>query len=38
MIGIPVSFNLAFVQSENFGPMDAEILFLQKITEQVKFT
>ncbi len=25
MIGIPISFNLAFVQTNNVGPMDAEI-------------
>ena len=25
MIGIPISFNLAFVQTDNVGPMDAEI-------------
>jgi multidrug efflux pump subunit AcrB len=26
MIGVPLSFNLAFVPSDNVGPMDAEIL------------
>jgi multidrug efflux pump subunit AcrB len=25
MIGIPVSYNLAFIQTDNIGPMDAEI-------------
>ena len=25
MIGVPISFNLAFVQTDNVGPMDAEI-------------
>ncbi len=37
MIGIPVSFNLAFVQTENFGPMDAEILIsLQKKHQSIE--
>jgi len=26
MIGVPVSYNLAFIQTDNIGPMDAEIL------------
>jgi multidrug efflux pump subunit AcrB len=30
MIGLPVSYNLAFVQTDNVGPMDAEILIALK--------
>ncbi len=30
MIGIPVSYNLAFVQTDNVSPMDAEILIALK--------
>nr|BFD31609.1 efflux RND transporter permease subunit [Pigmentibacter ruber] len=38
MIGIPVSFNLAFVQTDNFGPMDAEILIsFQKEHENIQY-
>ncbi|HVY39335.1 MAG TPA: efflux RND transporter permease subunit [Polyangia bacterium] len=30
MIGVPVSYNLAFVQTDNISPMDAEILIALK--------
>ena len=30
MIGVPVSYNLAFIQTDNVGPMDAEILIALK--------
>jgi multidrug efflux pump subunit AcrB len=30
MIGLPVSYNLAFIQTDNVGPMDAEILIALK--------
>jgi len=30
MIGLPVSYNLAFVQTDNVGPMDGEILIALK--------
>src|SRR5450432_1993113 len=30
MIGIPVSYNLAFIQTDNVGPMDGEILIALK--------
>jgi multidrug efflux pump subunit AcrB len=30
MIGVPINFNLAFVQTDNIGPMDADILIALK--------
>ncbi len=30
MIGVPVSYNLAFIQTDNVGPMDGEILIALK--------
>ena len=30
MIGVPIYYNLAFVQTDNIGPMDAEILIALK--------
>ncbi|MCU1279257.1 MAG: acriflavin resistance protein [bacterium] len=30
MIGVPINFNLAFVQTDNIGPMDADILVALK--------
>ena len=34
MIGVPISYNLAFVQTDNIGPMDAEILIALKPDHQ----
>ncbi|HEV3031012.1 MAG TPA: efflux RND transporter permease subunit [Polyangia bacterium] len=30
MLGLPISYNLAFIQTDNVGPMDAEILIALK--------
>ncbi|HVX95960.1 MAG TPA: efflux RND transporter permease subunit, partial [Polyangia bacterium] len=34
MVGVPVSYNLAFIQTDNVGPMDADILIALKPEHQ----